>query len=447
MALIFNVIKNLQSLNKEKKNNLRFLLSARQPEFDWALERNLFQDISLVQKIKSLFDNDYKSIVKYFEKEEVKEFIEKYRSYLNPVLKNKSIELNTDTIFKDTKGHPIMVRFAVLNEGLSGHIEQMYLEYLQDKSNYNYPHKQRLGVIILNSLFDISSISLKDELLDEFGLLKTAKELRNTIIKKSVDVWKTIHPKWDMELFKYMFSLEYSLDDIKNSFIEIVKDITSNEKISGLDKVHVLFIIYYIFIKKKVTEFDTIEKMISLEYIESKLDVESKVIFYTYVMSFSYSESGKIEEALNFINKALEINPKSDAAYLNKGVALSNLGKNEEADLGKKEEAIVEYDKALEINPRDVMIYDNKGYSLFLLGRIGDAIELSTRSIGLDENYANAWYNRSVYYSHDNKIEESLLDLQKAIAIDISYRDYALKDKDLDNMRNNAKFMEILNLK
>ncbi len=237
MALIFNVIKNLQSLNKEKKNNLRFLLSARQPEFDWALERNLFQDISLVQKIKSLFDNDYKSIVKYFEKEEVKEFIEKYRSYLNPVLKNKSIELNTDTIFKDTKGHPIMVRFAVLNEGLSGHIEQMYLEYLQDKSNYNYPHKQRLGVIILNSLFDISSISLKDELLDEFGLLKTAKELRNTIIKKSVDVWKTIHPKmWDMELFKYMFSLEYSLDDIKNSFIEIVKDITSNEKISGFSK-------------------------------------------------------------------------------------------------------------------------------------------------------------------------------------------------------------------
>ncbi len=33
------------------------------------------------------------------------------------------------------------------------------------------------------------------------------------------------------------------------------------------------------------------------------------------------------------------------------------------------------------------MIYNNKGYSLFLLGRIGDAIELSTRSIGLDENY------------------------------------------------------------
>ena len=139
MALIFNVIKNLKSLNKEKKDNMRFLLSARQPEFDWALERNLFQDTNLVQKIKSLFDNDHKIIVKYFEKEEIKEFIEKYLSFINPLLKNKSIQQNTDAIFKDTQGHPIMVRFAVLNEGLSGHIEQMYFEYLQDKNNNNYP--------------------------------------------------------------------------------------------------------------------------------------------------------------------------------------------------------------------------------------------------------------------------------------------------------------------
>ncbi len=62
----------------------------------------------------------------------------------------------------------------------------------------------------------------------------------------------------------------------------------------------------------------------------------------------------------------------------------------------------------------------------------------------MDKEYANAWYNRSVYYSHDNKIEKSLLDLQKAITIDAKYRDYALKDKDFDNMRNNAKFIENL---
>ena len=52
-----------------------------------------------------------------------------YEKYLHPLIKSKSIEQNTEEIFCDTQGHPIMVRFAVLNEGLIGHVEKMYLEY------------------------------------------------------------------------------------------------------------------------------------------------------------------------------------------------------------------------------------------------------------------------------------------------------------------------------
>jgi hypothetical protein len=62
----------------------------------------------------------------------------------------------------------------------------------------------------------------------------------------------------------------------------------------------------------------------------------------------------------------------------------------------------------------------------------------------LDENYANAWYNRSVYHSHEDNIEESLLDLQKALTLNKKYGYDALKDKDFDNMKNNPYFMEIL---
>ena len=92
------------------------------------------------------------------------------------------------------------------------------------------------------------------------------------------------------------------------------------------------------------------------------------------------------------------------------------------------------------------MVYDNKGYSLFLLGKIGDAIESSTESIQLDENYANAWYNRSIYHSHENKIEESIIRFKKAITLNKKYGYSALKDKDFDKMRNNAKFIEILRI-
>ena len=65
-ALIFNVIKNIQPLNKEKKDNIYFLLAARQPDFDWVFDRNLFGDYKMAQKINGIFGDNYKYIIEPF---------------------------------------------------------------------------------------------------------------------------------------------------------------------------------------------------------------------------------------------------------------------------------------------------------------------------------------------------------------------------------------------
>ena len=198
----------------------------------------------------------------------------------------------------------------------------------------------------MNSLFDISNIALQDELLKEFNLLSIAKkELKNTLIKKTGDVWKTIHPKWDMELLKHMFSLDYSLDDVENSFKEIVKDIINNQKVIRIDKFHILSTIYYTFIKEKVITLDIIERMINLKDVENKLDDNLKAMFYAIVIGLSYSESGRDKEALDFYDKSLKINPNYGGAYNNKGLSLSKLG--------RYEESIYLYNKVIEINPED----------------------------------------------------------------------------------------------
>ena len=51
----------------------------------------------------------------------------------------------------------------------------------------------------------------------------------------------------------------------------------------------------------------------------------------------------------------------------NKGLALNNLG--------KYEEAIEWYDKALKIDPNDVNALNNKGKALYNLGKYQEAIE------------------------------------------------------------------------
>ena len=88
--------------------------------------------------------------------------------------------------------------------------------------------------------------------------------------------------------------------------------------------------------------------------------------------------------------------------------------------------------------------YDSKGYLLFQLGKTSEAIELANKSISLDKNYANAWYNRSIYYSHENKVEASVFNLQKAITLDKKYGYDALIDRDFDKIKNNLKFITLL---
>ena len=194
MSLIFNTISDIQPLNSDKKDRIRFLLAARQPEFNWILERNLFDDTTIVQRIEELFDDNYKYIVPYFTRDETQDFINKYLEFLDISKLQTPLEQITEEIYNDTKGYPILVRFSVLNQGLRLHVKEMYEEYILEKTKINL---DKLKIMIINSLFDISTISLKESTLNELGLEDIAYDMQDTIIKKEEDVWKTIHHKWD----------------------------------------------------------------------------------------------------------------------------------------------------------------------------------------------------------------------------------------------------------
>ena len=116
VSLIFNVINNLPSVYKNK--DIIFLLAARQPEFDWVIEKNTFKNIEIVQKINYLFKDKFRYQINYFTLEEIKGFIEKYKDYLHISRKNKSINLNAKEIWMDSKGYPILVRFLSFQNGL-----------------------------------------------------------------------------------------------------------------------------------------------------------------------------------------------------------------------------------------------------------------------------------------------------------------------------------------
>ena len=108
-------------------------------------------------------------------------------------------------------------------------------------------------------------------------------------------------------------------------------------------------------------------------------------------------------------DRILQLNPNSAAAWSNKGVALNNLG--------RYEEALECYNKSLTLNPQNWIIYYNKSVSLSYLDRHDEAIECLDILI---EKYEKI--DRSGSENDNNK----LLELKNNLAIAFGRKSYIL---------------------
>ncbi|MDP8202236.1 MAG: tetratricopeptide repeat protein [Candidatus Tenebribacter burtonii] len=122
-----------------------------------------------------------------------------------------------------------------------------------------------------------------------------------------------------------------------------------------------------------------------------------------------YAEDGKYDKALEFYQKALDINPSLASVYYKMGIVYN--------DMKKYNEALECYEKTIEINPDHAYAYNNMGYIYGNQRKNDKAIECYEKAIEINPNDANAYYNLGYNYgnkSHFNKAKECY---EKAIVI------------------------------
>ena len=95
---------------------------------------------------------------------------------------------------------------------------------------------------------------------------------------------------------------------------------------------------------------------------------------------------GKYKEALEFYDRALEINSKNGELWFDKGESLCGLG--------RYEEAVACYDRALELKPEDGHIWYGKGEALRNSGKYYEAITCYDKTVEFDPLAGSAWYGR-----------------------------------------------------
>jgi tetratricopeptide (TPR) repeat protein len=126
-------------------------------------------------------------------------------------------------------------------------------------------------------------------------------------------------------------------------------------------------------------------------------------------------QAGQVDEAIEHLQKALQINPGDEEACYNLGNAL--------LQKGNVDEAIAHYQKALQIKPDFTEAHNNLGNALLQKGRVDEAITHCQEAIQLKPDYAEAHFNLANVLARQGKSSDAIGQYQKAIKIKPGYAD------------------------
>jgi tetratricopeptide (TPR) repeat protein len=119
------------------------------------------------------------------------------------------------------------------------------------------------------------------------------------------------------------------------------------------------------------------------EQLEEPVSEENDSYFWVRKGEIAWvSSEGNINkalEALQFFDRALEIDSENYLAWANKGLILKTLE--------KVEEALLCYNRALRINPEYITVWYNKGVLLGSLGNFGEAIKAFKKVLELNPEH------------------------------------------------------------
>ena len=152
----------------------------------------------------------------------------------------------------------------------------------------------------------------------------------------------------------------------------------------------------------------------ALEYLEEAIRLDPK-----WAMAYSnrgvvYGDLGQHNRAIEDYNQAIRLDPKWAPAYLNRGVVYG--------ELGQYHRALDDLNQALQLDPKLAMAYSNRGAAYNELGQYHRALEELKHAIRLDPNSASAYYNRGSAYKELGQYHRALEDFNQAIRL---YPNYA----------------------
>ncbi len=126
-------------------------------------------------------------------------------------------------------------------------------------------------------------------------------------------------------------------------------------------------------------------------------------------IAISLAHKGRVQEAIDHYDKALELNPGYGEAHYNLANSLLLLG--------RVEEAVAHYEKALEINPNNARAHYNLAAVLVRSGRMDAALDHYNKVLEIDPNHAAAHNNLGAAFVRLGREDEAVAHFLKALEL------------------------------
>ncbi|MCZ7383365.1 MAG: tetratricopeptide repeat protein [Candidatus Methanoperedens sp.] len=379
---------------------IKYLLTIREPDFDRFVHEHISELDEPTREAIYKFQGELSHLrieAKSFSKVDVKRFYEKYGKVLN--------DNEIDTIFRETDGNPIIVRFLMTGNGLSKHVRDRHDKFIKNDKN-------KIVAMLVCTLLDLGFKPADEDIIQKLEISQDIYYLDQATLRQKDKKWAVIHHLWALEWLSYLFNNGSTPNHVYRLRVQYLRD--ALDKISNLkNDVLILSSISSLFqasVKGKIDIYWLLNELKVDEYFEKLSDNKGKVDAYTLIVGSAFSNLGKNEEGIIFFDKSIELDPYFASAWSNKGAAFFDLGKNEEA--------IECIDKAIELNPYSAQAWNNKGSVFVKLGRNEKAIECADKAIELESNFAEAWHIKgSAYVAEGKHDEEAIKCFDKAIEL------------------------------
>ena len=166
------------------------------------------------------------------------------------------------------------------------------------------------------------------------------------------------------------------------------------------------------------------------------------VLLISFYSAITIQRNHTFKNDLTLWSDAAKKSPYKMRVHHNLGRAYFNRGDIDEAI--REGEIALKRSAHLDRKENVKFVLNLLGGGYFVRGEADRALSMFDRAIEVDPNFATSYYNISCIHAARKEKDKALEYLRKAISLDISYKEKALKDKDFDPLRGEKEFMEII---